>query len=228
MIDNSKAVWDYLISKIGNPIGVAAVMGNLMAESSLSASCATGLTKTGYTSVLQYILACDDGVHDFANDGVAFGLAQWCFRTRKQGLLDLAKKEGVSIGNLDMQLEYLWKEMIGYKTVWNAVVNATSIREASDIVMLKYEKPADTGESARAKRAAYGQKYFDRYAGGLTEKVVRVTDNNVNVRIGPSKSNHAICRANKNDEFRYYGTNDNGWNGIVLWLHPDYSEVISK
>lgn len=226
---NEFIIWDYLYGQIKNPYGAAAVMGNLMAESSMSPACATGLKKTGIPTVSQYIEMTDYGTHDFANDGVAFGLVQWCYHTRKKGFLDYAKSKGRSIGEINTQIEYLVKEMSeSYKPVWSAVCNATNIREASDAVMLKYEKPANTGESAKAKRADYGQKYFDKYAGNNAEKVVRVTGNNVNVRVGPGKDNKSICRVGKGSKFQYYGTNDKGWNGIILWLHPDFSEVVQK
>lgn len=226
---NEYIIMDYLTRYIKNPYGVSAVMGNLMAESSMSPVCATGLAKTGISSVAEYVTLSDDGEHDFANDGVAFGLVQWCYKTRKKGFLDYAKSKQRSIADIHTQLEYLVKEMSeSYKSVWSAVCNATSIRDASDMVMLKYEKPANTGESARKKRADYGQQYYDRYFGGDTKQVVRVTANNVNVRVGPGKDKTAICRVNKDTKFQYYGTDDNGWNGIVLWLHPDFSEVINE
>ncbi len=227
---NERLIWDYLIGQINNPYGVAAVMGNLMAESGLNQTCATGLAKTGISSVTNYIAFSDTGKHDFVNDGVAFGLVQWCYKTRKQGFLDYVRSKHTSICDIEAQLEYLVKEMSeSYKPVWSAVCNATNIREASDIVMLKYEKPANTSESFKQRRAAYGEKYYDMFMTAENpgkEKFVRVTANNVNVRVGPGKDKNAICRVNKGAKFQYYGTDDNGWNGIVLWLHPDFSEVI--
>lgn len=227
-------VWKYLINRIGNPYGVAAIMGNLMAESSMSSICATGLNKIGYASVGQYTKDSDDGEHDFVNDGVAYGLAQWCFYSRKQGLLDLARKKNKSVGDSDIQLEYLCDEMQGYKTVWNAVVSATNIKDASDIVMLKYEKPANTGDGAKRKRAEYAQKYYDLYAWQKTSgKLVVITDNKVNLRCGNDKHYTIHARANKGDSFKWVATAQNGWHAIeydnrpqrVLWVHPDFSEV---
>ena len=43
---DAKVIWNYLIDRINNPYGVAAVMGNLMAESSLNPANATGKNKT--------------------------------------------------------------------------------------------------------------------------------------------------------------------------------------
>ena len=63
-----------------------------------------------------------------------------------------------------MQLEFLWKELQGYKSVMEALNKATSILEASNAVMKGYERPANQGESAQKKRASYGQGYYDKYA----------------------------------------------------------------
>ena len=112
----------------------------------------------------QYTDKTDNGTHDFVHDGIAYGLAQWCYYSRKEGLLNKAKSRNKSVGDIDIQLEYLWEELQKYKTAYNAVINATNIKETSDIVMLKYEKPANTSELAKKKRANYSQMYFDKYA----------------------------------------------------------------
>jgi hypothetical protein len=42
---------------------------------------------------------------------------------------------------------------------------ATSILEASNAVLLKFERPANMSASVQAIRANYGQKFYDKYAG---------------------------------------------------------------
>lgn len=162
-MDNESKIWNFLIEKSKNPFGTAALMGNLFAESSLNPIKANGIKKLGMTNQ-EYTDNVDGGWSDFIHDGIAYGLAQWCFHTRKQGLLDKAIIENKSIGDIDLQLEYLWEELQKYKTAYNAVINAMDIRSASDVVMLKYEKPANTSETAKEKRANYAQQYFDKYA----------------------------------------------------------------
>lgn len=229
---NERIIWDYLLEKTGNECGTAAIMGNLMAESSLNHKCATNLKKSGYENVDQYILASDDGTHDFAHDGVAFGLVQWCYHTRKAGLLELAKKNGKSIGDLKTQLEYLWKEMIGYKTVWNAVLNSNNVRETSDIVMLKYEKPANTSEAAKQKRADYALKYLNEFSVVIQQsgksKMVVATDN-VRIRAGNSKGYPQVGSLKKGQSL-YWVTTVAGWHAVVMkdrvgWVSGDFSEV---
>ena len=53
--------------------------------------------------------------------------------------------------------------------LWEALMAATSVREASDIIMLRYEKPASIytadREKSLEKRAGFGQEYYEKYEG---------------------------------------------------------------
>lgn len=223
---NEKVIWDYIFNKCKNPYGTAAMMGNLMAESSLNPACVTGVKDP------EYIQKADAGTIDFAHDGHAFGLVQWCFRTRKQGLLDYAKSKGVSIGDVNMQLEYMWKEISeSYKTVYNAIVNATDIRESSDVIMLKYEKPANTSEAMKQKRAAYGQKFYDMFNSTKpAQKKVYITKDKVNLRSGNGTNFPRITQVNKNALYEWIATAENGWHAVrlqnqVAWVSGEFSKI---
>lgn len=160
---NEEIIWNYLYDKLRNVYGVAALMGNLMAESSLNPLSANGVKKYGLTNET-YTAIVDEGKNDnFITDGIAYGLVQWCYKTRKQGLLEKARRENKSVGDIFLQLDYMWEELQKYKTVLNALYSATNIREASDIVMLKYEKPSNTSETMKQRRAQYGEKYYSKY-----------------------------------------------------------------
>lgn len=232
---NEKVIWNYLLKATGNAAGTAAIMGNLMAESSLNPKCATGKKKTA-----NYVNDADTGRIDFAHDSVAFGLVQWCYYTRKQRLMDLAKSRGKSVGDLELQLEYLVKEMSeNYKTVWSSVTTGNSIRAISDVVMLKYEKPAGTGEAAKKKRAEYGQKYYDQFAGKAepekpAESVKKVVaTSGVRIRAGDSTAYGQVGSLKKGQSLDYVGTSeDTGWYAVrmsdrVGWVCKDYAEVRS-
>lgn len=221
---NEKVIWDFLYAKTRNAHGAAALMGNLMAESSLNPLCATGKNRTQ-----NYAMDADNGKVDFVNDGVAFGLVQWCYHTRKEGLLSYARQQGMSVGDLNTQLEYMWKELHFYLPVLNAICNATDIREASDIVMLKYEKPANTGEAARKKRAAYGQKYYDQFAtkpapAPSGKKAVTATVN-VNLRAGAGKDKAIIGELKKGQTLEVIGA-ENGWYKVAVYVMKDFVEEV--
>ena len=183
-----KKIWDYLFSKIGNPYGVSALMGNLYVESKLNPMDLEGTysRKFGMTDE-EYTKAVDNGSYSkdtFINDHAGYGLAQWTYWSRKEALYDYAKSTGASIGDLYMQLDYLWDELQKYKTVLNALYNAKSIREASDVVVLRYEKPQHTEETFLQNRANYGQKFYDKFAGGDCVYTAKQVDEMLNYWLG--------------------------------------------
>lgn len=94
--------------------------------------------------------------------------------SRKQALLNHAKQAGVSIADLNMQLGFLWEELQGYTAVMDTLKKAGSVRAASDAVLTGYEKPADQSETAKKKRAEYGEGYYKKYAAGNGTKYYRV------------------------------------------------------
>lgn len=146
--------------------GVAGLMGNLFAESGLKSTNLQntfekklGMTDSTYTE------AVDNGSYDnFIKDSAGYGLAQWTFWSRKQALLEFMKKHGVSIGHKKKQCEFLVQEIKGYKNTWKVLTSTSSVQEASDVVLTEYERPADQSDSVKAKRASFGQPYFDKYA----------------------------------------------------------------
>ena len=164
---NEETIWNFLYGKLGNAYGTAGLMGNLYAESALKPTNLqnTYEKKLGYTDA-EYTAAVDNGNYDnFVKDSAGYGLAQWTYWSRKQALLEFAKAEGKSIGDLSLQLDFIWKELSeGYKGLLSTLKSATSVEVASTAVLTQYERPADQGESVQAKRASYGQSYFDKYS----------------------------------------------------------------
>ena len=166
--NNAEKIWNFLTGKGLNTYGAAGVMGNLYAESGLRPNNLQGSyeKKLGYTDET-YTAAVDSGAYtNFVRDSAGYGLAQWTYWSRKEGLLNFAKAAKASIGDLEMQLGYLWKELTEkYGTLLNTLKTATSVRAASDAVLTIYERPADQSEAVKVKRAGYGQGYFNEYAG---------------------------------------------------------------
>lgn len=167
--DTERQIWDYLFGRIGNAYGAAGLMGNLFAESGLHPN----NLQNSYNKKLnitdeEYTRLVDDGNYpDFIADKAGYGLAQWTFWSRKQALLDFARDRGVSIADLQMQLDFMWKELNdSHSAVLIVLKEAKSVRKASDAVLMWYEKPADQSETVQAKRAGYGQGYYEKYAGG--------------------------------------------------------------
>ena len=164
---SEKTIWEYLKAQGLTDAGTAGLMGNLYAESGLrpnnlqnSYEGKLGMADAEYTEMV------DRGTYaNFGNDRAGYGLAQWTYPSRKAALLAYAKAAGKSIGDPEMQLGFLMQELsTGYKTVLNVLRTTVSVREASDIVLLRFERPADQSEARQKQRAEYGQKYFDKYA----------------------------------------------------------------
>lgn len=164
-VDESR-IWDTLYAKIGNPYGVAGLMGNLFAESGLlpnnlqdSYEGILGFTDATYTQ------AVDNGSYSgFTSDSAGYGLAQWTVQDRKTELRAFANERGCSISDLDMQLAFLYGELeTKFPDVLAVLRNATSVREASDYVLLHFEAPLNQGEAVQAQRAGYGSIYYARY-----------------------------------------------------------------
>lgn len=162
---NEQTIWTYLKKAGFSDAGAAGIMGNLFAESALNPKNLQNSyeTKLGYTDDT-YTAAVDSGKYkNFVNDNAGYGLCQWTYWSRKQNLLDYAKSKKVSIGDLTMQLEFLMTELSSYGLV-NALKTSTSVKEASNIMLLQFERPADQSVSAQTKRANYSQGYYDQFA----------------------------------------------------------------
>lgn len=202
-----ETIWAFLTGKGMNAYAAAGVMGNLYAESGLKAN----NLQNSYEKKLNhtddsYTKAVDNGTYqNFVRDSAGYGLAQWTYHSRKQALLDFVKAAGASIGDLTAQLNFLWKELQGYTGVMSTLKSAKSVLEASNVILMQYEKPADQGAAVQAKRAQYGQGYYNKYAGSkpttptapptpavFAPYTVRVTGNPLNIRKGPG-TNYAAC-----------------------------------
>ena len=232
---NDAAIWDFLIAKIGNSYGVAGLMGNLYVESRLESQFLEGSysRKLGLSSD-QYTKAVDSRTYtNFVHDSAGYGLAQWTYWSRKEALLNYAKANGKSIGNLNMQLNYLWEELQKYKTVLAVLKSAKSVREASDIVVERYEKPANQSEKLKENRANYGKKYYDLYAQKEPSKKgkrVVTTADRVNVRNGNALSYGKIDQVPKGTFFEWIATAQNNWHAVkcnqqVGWICGDYCKI---
>lgn len=166
-MSNEKIIWDYLKQKGLSDYGVAGLMGNLYAESGLNPKNLqqTYERKLGYDDN-SYTDAVDHGTYtNFVKDSAGYGIAQWTFWSRKQALFSFAKSREKSIGDLNMQLDFLMKELTeGYASVLETLRNATSVLEASNEVLFRFERPANQDESVQQKRCSFGQTYYDQFA----------------------------------------------------------------
>lgn len=258
-VEDEKTIWNFLMVHVDNEYGVAGLMGNLYAESALRSNNLQQSyeTKLGYNDAT-YTTAVDNGSYDnFIKDAAGYGLAQWTYWSRKQAMLEFHQSKKKSIGDLQTQLEFLIKELSeSYKGVWSDLKNATSILDASNSVLLKFERPANQGESVQKKRAEYGQKYYDKYAdqtttsetetpAETTELVFKVGDivnfngtnhyASANASTGPKvkTSKAKVTAVSKNGKHPYHcrAVNDAGAfiSGVYGWVDAaDLSAIVTE
>ena len=118
--DYMPIIWNYFMrsDKIGNEIGVAALMGNLYAESGCTPyacqpslpynTCMTYITNVDNHTINEYsfVHRGTSSTGGIANGQGGFGIAQWTYYSRKQELYDFWENAGGSIGSLSMQLDF--------------------------------------------------------------------------------------------------------------------------
>lgn len=185
-----KVMWNYFKKKGLNDYGIAGLMGNLYAESGLKpCNLQNGYEKTLGMTDAEYTAAVDTGVYtNFVKDQAGYGLAQWTYWSLKEDMLKYFQEKNKSIGDLETQMEFLVHQLsTNYKSVWTTLQTAKSVLEASNAVLLKFERPADQSITIQNKRASYGQKYFDAY--------------------GTAKNNIEVPSENKNDKMKYSESN---------------------
>lgn len=149
-VDNiEQECWNFLISKGVSEAGAAAIMGNIAQES--------GFDPTAVNSI------------------GATGLCQW-LGGRRDALLSYATSVGRNYTDAGVQMEFLWMEFDPSvqktngaaqqvdSSVFNSIVNATSIEEATRLFMQKFERPGSS-EGMLNKRINFATQYYQAFAG---------------------------------------------------------------
>ena len=215
-------IYDCLIKGGMTPAGAAGMMGNMFAESGLLSNrveilCLKRLKENGkiYTDAT-YTAFVDDGtisrssfLNPLPGKQYGYGLCQWTSPGRKAGLYDLCKSKKVSIADLETQLEWLFTELKNsYQSVWKVLTSTSSVAEAADIVLRKFEMPANPG-SLVATRTKYSQGYYDKYA----SKTTAVQKENKKMTVAEAALSWAIAIAKDQSH---------GYSQASRWGQPDY------
>ena len=165
---NKETIWQFFKSAGLSNAGAAGLMGNLEAESGFNPKNLEDSfeEKLGFTDET-YTTAVDEGEYDhFSNDGAGYGLAQWSYYSKKLALLSYSKIKDESIGNLNLQLGFLKKDMEKYfSKLWNFLKTTDSIYEATVEVLTKYEVPVDQSDSVKDKRYEFAKAIYNEFVG---------------------------------------------------------------
>lgn len=110
-----------------------------------------------------YTRGVDDGSYtNFAHDRYGYGLCQWTYYSRKEGLLKYAKEHGVSIADADMQFQFMARELReSYAYVWNTLITTSDPYTAGYVMCEKFERPKG-GETSAKQRGQKAKEIYDR------------------------------------------------------------------
>lgn len=145
-------VWNFLVSKGLTVAAVCGIMGNLRQESG-----------AGMPS-------------DVVNSIGASGICQW-LGSRKTGLKNFAKQQGKDWTDVQIQMEWMWKELNGADSTTKSILNKKGgldkLINSSDMgwVVVTFEvsfERAGAHEKHYDKREKFGQEYYDKFAKGAS------------------------------------------------------------
>lgn len=161
---SSKTIYDALRAAGLTAEGACGLMGNFQAESAMRSNNVedrSGMDDDRYTAL------ADSGNYDFLTDyghHYGYGLAQWTLASRKEALLNTAKKRGVSVSDEAMQVDFaIWELSNQFPTVWQLLTGSHDLYECARIVCIQYERPAVNNVDARYR---FARDFFERMAGG--------------------------------------------------------------
>ncbi len=189
-------IWFALIDAGYTKEVAAGIMGNLYAESGLNSSLAESgkkLNDTGMNSV-QYTAAVNNGSYTkekFIHDEIGYGLMQWTYYTRKEGLYDYCKRNNKNINDEDAQIGYMLVELKQYKNngTW---ASAKTVKDATEKFCKEVERPSIPHMETRKIMA---QQYYNNmkdktrgnYNGTTVEKMMQAAEN---IRVHCTKKNY--------------------------------------
>ena len=157
-------VW-FALTDLYSEYATAGAMGNFAEESGFMANNLQNdyETSLGYTDK-SYTDAVNNGNYtrqQFSEDSAGYGLAQWTSSGRKEGLYDLAKKEGTGIDNEDTQIKWLLKEIEVYCKKWQ---DSKTIKEAAVNFHNEFEISNDTADQIQ-ERVNSAEEIYKKYHG---------------------------------------------------------------
>lgn len=188
--ETDEIIWNSLKRAGFTDVAAAGIMGNLYDESHLcSNNLQNSFNKKFNMTDEMYTHVVNNGSYSeiqFVKDGAGYGIAQWTYWTRKQGLYEYTIKHGFKIDDLSKQIEYLIIEISGLMSILNG---ADSIRNATYIVLTQYEKPGDQGIAVQNRRTEYAQKFYNKFSKNSKKQdgffKVKIKRNNIRIKKGP-------------------------------------------
>ena len=150
----AKEIYDILRAGGLSHAGALGMIGNMMAEAGPSLPSNIAQRGTTKLSDAQYTAAADNGLIDFAHDGVGYGLYQLTYHKRKANYLNFAKAKGVSVGDGEAQCEFCLKELReDYPILFKTLCESNDIDQCTDLICTQFERPAVNNLAERRQYA---------------------------------------------------------------------------
>jgi len=117
----------------------------------------------------EYVRRVDNGSYtNFVNDGYGFGLFQVTFNTRKLQFLNWMRARGLSIGNMEGQVAFIWWELQhDWPTIWKKMKSSTDLYDLTKDLLYKWENPAEKANNL-VRRYGYAQDWMKRVGNATT------------------------------------------------------------
>ena len=165
---NAEKVYYFFKARGLSDIGAATMTAHADAESGLRPDNVQDACERRVGSDPEYVAKVDSGAYAaFPTDSAGFGLFQLTYSTRKRGFLAYARSKGVSIADMETQLEYAMIELqtTEFSSVLAALKTSTNLHAVSDEVLVHFENPADKSQGVKDYRARLAQQYLDQLGG---------------------------------------------------------------
>ncbi len=187
---NPSKIFNMFIEKGLNDIQAAGILGNIQAESGFSPTREEDSGGGGWgivqwtggrrSDIMNHIKSSDSSLTPYITNSSKYGGPV----SPDNGYKHTQVPDDINDKLLILEVEYLHKESTtsqrassisasrsayhrelrekhAGKTIWDAIKSATSLKEASDIFMLGFERPAAQDASAQKKRADMGQALLE-------------------------------------------------------------------
>ena len=137
--------------------GACAMLGNMKAESSMTAN----IAQRGMTSLSDeaYTRKFDSDPDSCIKDACGYGLCQWTFWSRKSNLWQFAQNWGVSVGSEDMQTAFAVQELKDdFPDLWKYLCTTNALYTAVERICKEFERPAVNNI---ATRYAFAESFLE-------------------------------------------------------------------
>lgn len=161
-------VQEYIISECRKESlteeAIAALLAQIQAESAFKVNNLedTANTKLGMTDE-QYTAAVDNGTYtNFVLDGYGYGIYQLTFYTRKQNFLNYVRARNGSIGDLKLQVGFMFWEFKSYFAgLWSQMKSSRDLYALTKDLLEKWENPYEQVQNL-ISRYEYAKSWYSK------------------------------------------------------------------